>query len=413
MDTLQKIRDLQFTNKAGAEALLLPFIQNLFPLDVISVELRPLAISLNSFNGFLTLADGQQLFFKSHTESDTVIGEYYRAEALADAGYPVIQPTYSSQEPGKQLLIYEVIEAPAVFDVAWAIEQGRSEEFGALSDAQNRADDALLNLYHATLQPQNAEEAAKAPIHQLFYHRLTGGRLARFYGKSHSGEKSIQLLNEVYDIRKVRQVKWIINGQKYDESLDDIIERAVKLLNPMQAGYSITGHGDAHNGNVFFQSDTLSLLYFDPAFAGNHHPLLDLTKPLFHNVFAMWMYFPEIKAQQTRISMQTDGGYWYVDYQYELPSIRQLFLESKVQRVLIPILRHLKSSDILRPDWRSFLKAALFCCPFLTMDLSDHEKFPPAISLLGLAMSVEMGAESNNKRSRIDHVLDEVEEQLL
>jgi hypothetical protein len=51
----------------------------------------------------------------------------------------------------------------------------------------------------------------------------------------------------------------------------------------------------------------------------------------------------------------------------------------------------------------------LFCCPFLTLNLADEERFPPEIALLGLAMAVEMGAESAGERSLIDRTLDEVE----
>src|SRR5262245_48472243 len=135
-DLLQRIQALQFNDKTAAENLLLGFIRQTFPLDVVAVELRPLAVSLNSFNGFLTLADGKRLFFKTHTEPDNVIGEYYNAATLAGAGYPVIQPLYSSTEAGKQLLIYEVIDSPSVFDVAWEIENHGKTEPG-LVEAQN------------------------------------------------------------------------------------------------------------------------------------------------------------------------------------------------------------------------------------------------------------------------------------
>jgi hypothetical protein len=89
-----------------------------------------------------------------------------------------------------------------------------------------------------------------------------------------------------------------------------------------------------------------------------------------------------------------------------------MFLHSKIERTLIPILGELKRRGWLRPDWRAYLKVALFCCPFLTMNLTDDSKFPPEISLLGLAMSVEMGAESTGERSLIDRTLDEVESTL-
>lgn len=405
MSLLQQVQELQFHDKGAAEALLLNFLRELFPLDVQSVMLRPLAVSLNSFNGFMQLGDGRRLFFKTHTEPDGVIGEYYNAAQLASAGYPVLQPIYSSTEAGKQLLIYEVIEDPSVFDLAWDIENSRSELLPQLTQAQNAADDHLLNIYRQTLAWQNADDAASVPIHQLFYHRLAGGRLARFYGE----DVTVALPVGSAAISEARRARWVINGQRYSQTLDDLIVEAARLLLPAQAGPSVIGHGDAHNGNVFFRAETNALLYFDPAFAGRHHPLLDLTKPLFHNVFAMWMYFPHEKAASTTIRLNIDGDVWRVEHDYVLHPVRHMFQSSKVERVLIPILRDLRDRGWLREDWRAYLKAALFCCPLLTMNLTDAAKFPPSISLLGLTMAVEMGGESEEVRSRIDTLLDEVE----
>ncbi|MFN8451737.1 MAG: hypothetical protein U0521_24885 [Anaerolineae bacterium] len=100
MDTLQHIQALQFSDKAAAEALLLEFLRANYPFDAVAVELRPLAVSLNSFNGIMTLADGSRLFFKTHIESDGVIDEYYHAALLAEAGYPVLSPIYASKKAG-------------------------------------------------------------------------------------------------------------------------------------------------------------------------------------------------------------------------------------------------------------------------------------------------------------------------
>lgn len=413
-DLLHDIQKLQFIDKLTAENLLSGFIRDAFALDVAHLELRPLAVSLNSFNGFMTLSDGSRLFFKTHTEPDGVISEYYNATLMAEAGYPVIQPLYSSTEAGKQFLIYEVINDPSVFDVAWAIERGDETLFDDLAIAQQTADEQLLKIYLQTIQTQGIEEAAKAPIHQLFYHRLTGGRLERFYGsqsEKNSDDVMIALPTGKYLMKDIRRNHWIINGQQYDETLEDLIIQAIRLLNPGQASLSIIGHGDAHNGNVFFRKQVHppTLLYFDPAFAGRHNPLLDLAKPLFHNVFAMWMYFPQEKQQETRITLSIDGDLCQVTYDYQLHPIRKMFLRSKVDRVLLPILQEMKRQGELHPDWRAYLKAALFCCPFLTMNLSDEVKFAPEISLLGLAMSVEMGGESHVTRSLTDNIFDEIE----
>ncbi len=417
-DLLQQIQQMQYTDRSAAEALLVRFIDDTFPLEVQSVQLNPSAVSLNSFNGFVTLANGRRLFFKTHTESDNVIGEYYRASVLADAEYPVIQPVYSSTEAGKHLLIYEVVEAPSVFDAAWRIERGDHTLFSRLTEAQQRADDDLLLRYKATLQAQDAMNAASEPIHQLFHHRLTRGRLERFYGplpaKPEVNSVHIELLHGKTAMQKVRSVRWTINGQMYAETLDDIIARAVRLLEPAQAGPSIVGHGDAHNGNVFFETDAQGdrLTYFDPAFAGRHHPLLDLTKPLFHNVFAMWMYFPQEIRDRLTIQLDERSDEWMVTHDYTLPEVRRMFLDSKVERVLTPTLRLLQAEGSLRQDWRDYLKSALFCCPFLTMNLADATRFPPEIALLGLTMAVEMGSESQGNRSLIDRMLDAVENRL-
>lgn len=420
-DLLGEIQTLQFHDRAAAEALLVGFLRDTLALDVTAVELRPLAVSLNSFNGFMTLADGRRLFFKTHTEPDNVIGEYYHAAALADAGYPVVQPILSSTETGKQILVYEVIRDPSVFDVAWAIETGDDQHLSALTRAQNDADDLLFQIYRQTLDEQTAQDAEAAPIHQLFSHRITGGRFERFYGPlpGQIGEyPTIQLPNGPVSMRRVRSIKWIINGVRYDITLDQLVGRAATLLQPAQSGPSIVGHGDAHNGNVFFHpadrnaATGATLEYFDPAFAGRHHPLLDLTKPLFHNVFAMWMYFPNIKRDLTRITLADEGDSWRLEHDYALHPVRDMFLRSKAERVLIPMLQELKQRGWLRSDWRTYLKASLFCCPLLTMNLADPDKFPPEISLLGLAMSVEMGGNSIGQRSLIDRTLDEAERSL-
>jgi hypothetical protein len=387
--------------------LLLRFVNETFPqLEVERVELRPQAISLNSFNGFLTLIDGQKLFFKTHVEQDNVIGEYYNAAMLKEAGYPVIQPLYSSTRSGQQILIYPVVSDPSVFDVARGLETQPFDEalFEDLKTAQNASDDDLYRRYLNTLAPQ---EMLDAPIHQLFYHRLKGGRLDRFYGDG----TEIRLPDGIFPLSEIRQWRWAINGSEYEETLDHLIYKAISVLNPsIQIGLTIIGHGDAHNGNVFFNQEKQQLTYFDPAFAGRHSPLLDLTKPLFHNVFAMWMYFPEEEKQKLSIERTFDGNSCRVQHNYGLNTIRQMFLESKVERVLIPTLQLLRSLDSLPHNWRTYLKSALFCCPFLTLDL---KRFPPEISLLGLTMAVQMGGESQNSKSIIDAVLDRAEMAIL
>lgn len=408
-DALQRIQRLQFTQPAEAARQLRQMLVDIFPLDVQDVQVRPLPVSLNSINGTLTLADGQRLFFKTHVEPDSAISEYYRADELARAGWPVIRPLYSSTAWGKQFLVYELVEDPTVFDLAWQIESDDGAGLDALRDAQQAGDRELLTLYRRSLAWQTAEEAGNAAVHQLFWHRLAGARMADFYGPA----ATFVLPHGVFSRDAVWNARWTINGQRHDENLAMLIGSAGEMLRPAQAGPSIIGHGDAHNGNVFLRRSGSRLLYFDPAFAGRHHPLLDLAKPLFHNVFAMWMYYPREKADATELDVRVDGeGRWQVEHDYRLPPPREMFLRSKLEIVLLPLLRELDARGWLRPDWRRYLKLALMCCPLLTMNLSDGARFPPGISLLGLSQAIETGAESGGRRSALDEALDEVEARL-
>jgi hypothetical protein len=405
-NVLFQVQQRQFSDKRGAEQMLRRFVHETFPLNVNAVDLRPSAVSLNSINGFLILADGSRLFFKTHTEPDSAIDEFYNAEILFKARYPMVRPLYSSIEAGRQFLIYDVVEDPTVFDVAWQIERGDYALASALTEAQNLADRELLNIYLETSKIQPSAAAAAAPVHQLFYHRLTGPRLLSTYDR----KAIFTLPSGPCRTADLRRYAWIINGQRYADTLDAVISRSTNLLEPTRGGPSVVGHGDAHNGNLFFCINERRLTYFDPAFAGRHDPLLDLAKPLFHNTFAMWMYYPDLKRNELKLSSRLIRDTLYIEHDYQLPPIRLMFFESKLNHVLMPLAYELRRRGLLTPEWRMRLKAALFCCPLLTKDLSDRSLFPAEIGMLGLAFAIEMGAESAGERSLIDRALDKVEE---
>ena len=228
---LVQIQQEQFSDKRKAEQMLCMFVREIFPLNVIAVELRPSVVSLNSFSGFLTLDDGSRLFFKTHTEPDSVIDEFYNAEILIKARYPMVQPLHSSMEAGRQFLIYEVVEDPSVFDVAWQIEGGDYRLASILTEAQYRADRDLLDIYLETSEIQSSTTASTAAIHQLFYHRLTGPRLLRPYAR----EATFVLPKGPCKMADLRRCTWTINGQRYTDNLDDLIIRSTHLLKPVEA----------------------------------------------------------------------------------------------------------------------------------------------------------------------------------
>ena len=155
----------------------------------------------------------------------------------------------------------------------------------------------------------------------------------------------------------------------------------------------VIGHGDAHFGNVFLEKQR-SYLYFDPAFAGRHTPLLDVIKPFFHNVFATWMYFPHDIAQNLHIAVSVHETAIILEHNYTLTPVRQAILQAKIQYLLIPLIEKLRSQNALAAgwiDWIELMRLALMCCPLLTINLLDRSRIPASISWLGLSQAVQLG----------------------
>jgi phosphoglycolate phosphatase-like HAD superfamily hydrolase len=400
IDDLATIQSLQFTQLKLAELLLQRWFARHMNLHVEQVTLMPKAVSLNSFNGVYR-ANGEEYFFKTHVEDKGILEEYYHAEMLYNAGYNVVKPLRALHEKGQQMVIYPVIHDPVMFDLMRAVETGETTlaNIDLLVAAEKRECERLLAIYEATLELSSAEEHAKAPIHQLFWHRLTGERLTSFYaGKQFpfpepSRRDGVYPRPRPYEFEDLLGYRWVINGVKVDTwkaTLGELLEDARVVLQPNREMYTVIGHGDAHFGNVFLE-DQKYYKYFDPAFAGQHSPLLDIVKPFFHNVFAMWMYFPDEIARQLQITVDISGDTIFVEHNYVLSPIRQAIWETKVEYLLKPLLALLRERHALPPDWFDVWRSAMLCCPLLTVNLLDGGRRSASICWLGLAQVMQMG----------------------
>ncbi len=386
--SLATIQYLQFTEREKAERLLQHWFAQHMNLQTESVTLTPKAVSLNSFNGFYR-ASGEEYFFKTHVEEQGVLEEYYHAEMLRQAGYNIVRPVRTLHEQGQQMVIYPVVRWPVMFDLMRAVEIGDITDvtIETLAIAERRECERLLNIYKETLASSTAEEQAHVPIHQLFWHRLAGERLKNFYvGKS----VPLPHCEESVPFETLLTYQWTINGMIQQYTLGELIERARRALNPARAAMTVVGHGDAHFGNVFLE-DKRNYLYFDPAFAGRHAPLLDVVKPLFHNIFATWMYFPFETAQKYHITVDIRDTNVVIEHDYELTPVRRAILQTKEAYLLPPLLSWLRSADALPSDWLEVMQSALMCCPLLTMNLINRERMPASVGWLGFAFAVQMG----------------------
>jgi len=385
---LEDIHRLQKTDVNAGNGLLLRFVREELelPFQVESVELRPSAVSLNSISGVLQTSAGRK-FFKTHIEPASVVGEYYNVELLKNAGYPIIAPVFVSTVYGKQFLIYDWFEAPSLFETIRAVETGARSGERDLIEAAQASDGRLFELYANSFCMVEAETHARQPVHQLFLHRLAGDRYKRFY----NGD--FVLSHHRIPFSDLARKKWVINGVIYRDTLETIVARAVDALRFSGASRVpvVTGHGDAHAGNLFFFGSERPLTYFDPAFAGAHSPLLDVIKPLIHDSLLKWLYFPDETAARNTIAYRLTTGMIAVEHNYSPSATRMALFDSKLKRVVEPMLGLLKTNGGLVGNWQVVMQAAAMCCPLLTMNLADRNRFNPGVALLGLAMAIELG----------------------
>lgn len=390
---LIEIQKIQFSDKETAEDMVRDWFDRYLNLKVDNVRLVPKAVSLNSFNGFYTV-DGEEFFFKTHVEEMGIGQEYYDAQVMDRAGYNIVLPLRSIQKYGQQMVIYPVIRWPEMFNLMRAYETGSDTNgitMEQLVAAERHECKRLLEIYKTTLKLSSAQENAQAKISQLFWHRLAGERLQNFYmgqqvplpSQDRSSIPFVDLLS----------YRWVVNGKPISvdgerPTLGLLIERGKRVLNPERDLWTVVGHGDAHFGNVFLEEGK-RYLYFDPAFAGHHSPLLDIVKPFFHNVFAMWMYFGPDIARDLHISVQLRDEVVYVEHDYNLPPIRRAMLETKQELLLKPLIELMRKRGALPKDWREILRSALLCCPFLTIDML--RRLPVSVCWLGLSQVMQMG----------------------
>lgn len=402
LDSLLTIQHMQFQDREKAERLLRLWFARHMDLLTQEVTLTPKAVSLNSFNGTYR-SEGQDYFFKTHVEDKGVLEEYYHAALLQQAAYSIVNPLRLVQKKDQQMVIYPVVKWPVMFDLMREIETGQPSNatLDMLVATERRECERLLAIYRATLAPVTAEQHAQAPIHQLFWHRLAGSRLDSFYaGKSVPlPGNGINTDEQQYiAFAELLRYRWIIQGKQQPHTLGELIERGKATLHPAQATMTVIGHGDAHFGNVFLENQR-DYLYFDPAFAGRHSPLLDVIKPLYHNVYATWMYFPQEITRDLQLTVTVRDTTIVIEHDYTLAPVRQAILATKLEYLLKPLLTELRKQHALPANWQEIMQLALMCCPLLTINLLDETRYPPAITWLGLTHAVLMG---NNETGLVE-----------
>lgn len=396
--TLVAIQKLAKVNKKQAEDNLLLLTRSIFPrLNIKKVTIAQKSYSLNSVFGFITIKN-KDYFFKFHSEEgeEKTLKEYYASEILKKAGLPIIMPILKSTKPGKQFLIYQKINKPTVFEVMDKMDRNylKNKRYDKKLRAKILAyelafDKLVLKKSLKTLKTASAQTFTKEEINQFFYRRLVSKnstpRLDLFYKN-----KFIALPNnKKISFEKIKKLKWTINGIEFEESLEQIIDEAKRLLNPfrLKTYPVVVGHGDDHNGNKFLTNK--GFLYYDAAVAGQHqYALLTFIKSTFHDCLAhpLWLYDAKDFKVSINFAIKGDRIKVETDYDWEKwAPMREELLWIKIKNLWLPLLQKLKNEGLLEKEWQNFIRKALFACPFLVK---------PAHSLFTLSQCVAVGSKS-------------------
>lgn len=438
MNNIATLAIIQETARGGrqgeAEAMLVGFLSSLFPLSIKSVEIRRDTLSLNSVNGFVHLekpdekSGARVLFFKfHHEESEEGLKEYYNSKLLDDNGYPVEMPLYASHEVGKQVLLYPFKSAERMADLCKRLDKLKKPDalMHAVLGAQEALDALVCERYLATLHDAPRAKLEDETLLQLFHHRLVderagtklGGRHKQFYA-----QKVFELPgSHAIRYEDLASYEWRINGVEYPSTLAAAFADAFARLaisahsDPYPA---VIAHGDAHNGNVWYNpGPPPHLSLFDPAFAGAHSPaLLAEIKPTFHNIFAhpLWLYDSQECDQTLDIRFRLNDHHIEVEHTWRLSALREGFLKSKADKIWKPLIAELRRKKKLPAGWAGYMRSALFCCPTLVMNLRAHAGnannfHTPKTSLLGLSVSMMLATPSADGNDAVSEFFADLE----
>ena len=242
----------------GAGRVIAELVRAAFGLAATTATINRDQYSLNSLNGIVAIGDGSEYFFKFHQEEgegDTV-AEYYRAETLREAGYPVDVPAYASREVGRQILLYRRRHDRRFADLCRAAELDGAIDTAPLIRAQEDLDRIIGERYLATLHSATADEAAAEPVHRLFHARLVDPGSARAPRRPRRAVLSGPAVRVPGADHAIGAISATAAGASTASSIRApwpvCSRRAGNSSRPRHfAGAAVVAHGDAHNANVW------------------------------------------------------------------------------------------------------------------------------------------------------------------
>lgn len=312
----------------------------------------------NSEYGRAMKGDGISLYYKKLSDGNRFLAEL-NGQVQLSKYYDKIQRPVGCDR--KNLVLFYDWSDYDLLSKKWINISTLGDESDQLLELELQKNMNLLNGYLASRRGSLGRRT-KSSLGNIYLERLNS-RFLSFYGN-----KSVSVGAKQIPLTDLFGLGLKINGVVYP-SVEEIVSRskAVFMDKGLTEGSLVYGLGDSHGGNVMVNSDLSDYFFIDYEFSGYHSPFIDIAKPLYNDCFFDFLYAPIVKPEFD-LQVKKLGDYLMVNLDYRLSDFRRMLLKLKVEKLLAPMVE--KFPD---PNWRLLLGSALFCCGFLTKDLSSYD----------------------------------------
>src|SRR5262249_28939404 len=161
------------------------------------------------------------------------------SQILHDAGYNIVRPLRTEHRNERQIALYPLVKLPVVFDLVRNAENTRAnstskstplsvqDSLKEVLRAEQQECKKLFEIYQNTAQKSTAAENDSAPIHQLFWRRLTAGRFNSFYKNSETAvlfDVCDSLSSDVIlTFEELLEMRWKINDIEQQRTLQQLL----------------------------------------------------------------------------------------------------------------------------------------------------------------------------------------------
>ncbi|KAI1811217.1 hypothetical protein GGS20DRAFT_563964, partial [Poronia punctata] len=337
--------------------------------------------------GTIGFGNNTVLYVKSSPYLVGRVDEELKGALLAAKYFPrTIIPLLSASKA----LLYPYLEGPTQSEGRLSfIDNNREDERKLRSllhmELIKTAD--TLAAYRRTL-PLSEKDDIPPSIHVYFHENLKDDKMMRdYYGQG------IKIGDHHFSFEKLLYVRWKING-KYYPPLREALDKATAILSPtspsMTACPTIFGLGSAH-GNKIMATPPNDLTYLSYEVAGFHPVMLDMAKPMYHDVF----FHTQFRGSLVRA--EPDLVYKYNEKKHKITvtykpcpdKLSRVIMAIKQKYLLQPLSRELQATKgVDLRDHVQLLTAALFACAIVSEDLVGNESGFVANVVTGLMLLV-------------------------